>query len=207
MTDLRIRLLLARHGESEMNRQGMLYGRLDPGITDEGRAQAAALAQLLADIEIAALYASPLRRAQETAAIVGERLAMTPVVHEGLYEQAFGDWEGKTPHEVIGPDRTLWRAWFARHAYHPPNGESLDQVAERGLKWLAEVEAAHPGQTVLAVAHAGWLQALLSALLDLPQRSFWPFRIKQAGLADIALFPEGPVVLSINGEPARRFVG
>lgn len=87
----------------------------------------------------------------------------------------------------------------------PTGGESLDAVAARARSWLAEVETAHAGETVIAVAHAGLLQALLAEILGLKQNAFWPFRIYPAHVCDIVLFPEGPLLLSLNGAPSRRW--
>ncbi len=197
-----LRLLLVRHGQSEMNLEGRFYGRLDPALTELGKQQAAAQAgQLQAVDDIAACYTSPAQRAHQTAAIIGARLGLTPVVHEALWEQDFGEWEGLRPQDFMGPDPKQWRAWIAKRAYHPPGGEALDEVAARAMAWVDEVKQAHNGKTVLAVAHAGLLQAMLSQLLNMPLSSFWPFRFSTSGLADVRIFPEGPLLMAFNGPP------
>lgn len=201
MTDMLIRLLLIRHGESEFNKEGRFYGRMDPALTERGIQQAAELAKQLSDTDIAACYVSPATRARQTADVLAEHLELTPLVRENLWEQDFGEWEGKHPREFIGGDPKTWRKWIIERAYQPPGGESLDDVAKRANIWLEEAKTAHPGQTVMVVAHAGLLQTLLSQVMDVPLSSFWPFRFGHAGLADVLIFPEGPILVAFNGPP------
>src|SRR5690348_1200274 len=87
---------LLRHGEHTL--QGKIVAGRSPGIglSERGRAEVEAAAARLADAGIAAIYASPLQRAQETAAIVAERLGLDPATHDDLNEVDFGDWTGST---------------------------------------------------------------------------------------------------------------
>jgi len=72
-------ILLARHGETDWNREGRFQGHADPPRNATGRAQAARLAVELADVELAAVYSSPLRRALETAEVVAAAHDLTPI--------------------------------------------------------------------------------------------------------------------------------
>ena len=90
-----MRLLLVRHGETDWNAAGRIQGCTDTPLNARGRAQAAALAEKLRSSERAeALYTSPLRRAAETAEIIGSALGLRPEPVEALREISFGVWEG-----------------------------------------------------------------------------------------------------------------
>ena len=91
-----MRLLLARHGETDWNARGQIQGQSDTTLNDRGRAQAAELARrlLAAGERVERIYASPQKRALETAQIAGGLLGLTPEPVEGLREISFGHWEG-----------------------------------------------------------------------------------------------------------------
>ena len=83
-------ILLARHGRTADNAEGRILGRRDPPLDPAGREEAAALAAAVAAASLAALWTSPLRRARETAAIVGEATGLVPVVLDDLVESRRG---------------------------------------------------------------------------------------------------------------------
>ena len=91
-------LLLARHGETDWNRDHRWQGHSDPPLNETGRRQAAALAAQLTDLD--AIYSSDTERAHETAGIVAERLDLPVTTDERLREVSFGDWEGLTRAEI-----------------------------------------------------------------------------------------------------------
>ena len=93
-------ILLARHGETEWNREGRFQGHADPPLNATGRAQAAELAAGLKGVELAAVYSSPLRRALETAELVAAEHGLEPVAVDALREVDVGFWEGLTRPEV-----------------------------------------------------------------------------------------------------------
>lgn len=198
MTDKPTRLLLARHGESQMNREGRFYGRIDCDLTDTGEAQAASLADHLKTQHIDLCYSSPALRARRTAEYLVAHHGLALTLDERLWEQHFGEWEGKRFDEVIGEHGKNWRAWLMEQAMAPPGGETLDQVGERARAFVADVQASHPGKTLLVVAHAGVIQAVLNVTLGLPMRGFWAFRAQPGSLTDLHLYPEGPVLMGLN---------
>ena len=146
-------LLLARHGETEWNREERYQGHADPPLNDTGRAQAEELAERLAAEPIVAVYSSDLRRAAETAAIVGARLGLPVAQKAGLREIEVGSWQGLTKAEIDG------RPW---------DGETYEHHAERVTRALRDIAARHPGQTVLVVSHGGSLRRVQEAVLGEP---------------------------------------
>ncbi len=93
-------LILARHGETDWNRDGIWQGHGDPPLNELGRRQAAELARRLADVQIDALYSSDLRRAYETATIVGRAKGLEITADPDLREMDVGSWSGFTSEEI-----------------------------------------------------------------------------------------------------------
>src|SRR5687768_8562436 len=142
-------LLLARHGETDWNRELRIQGSSDIALNELGRQQASALAQELADVPLDAIYSSDLSRARETAEAVAATHELQVRLDPRLRERAFGSWEGLTREDIAElPDRS-------RH-----DGESDDEVRERVLEAVQAIADAHPGEQVLVVAHGGALNAL-----------------------------------------------
>ena len=142
-------LLLARHGETDWNRELRIQGSSDIELNELGRRQAQLLAQELTDVELDAIYASDLSRARATAAAVAAAHGLEVRLDPRLRERSFGSWEGLTREDI---------AEFPPGARH--DGESDEAVRERMLAAVAEIAAAHPGEQVLIVSHGGALNTL-----------------------------------------------
>jgi broad specificity phosphatase PhoE len=158
-------IFLVRHGETEWNRDGRVQGHLDSPLTARGREQAqragATLADLLDGEPNFLLLASPLGRAQASAALI--RAALGPIVTEWrlddrLKEVSWGRWEGLTRAEIAAREAELWR-WREADPWHrpPPGGESHAMLAERARSWLESV-AGLP--RLIVVGHGAWGRAL-----------------------------------------------
>jgi broad specificity phosphatase PhoE len=156
-------LLLARHGETADNTAHLIIGRRDPPLSDAGRRQAMALARAARDAGIAALWCSPLQRARQTAALVGELVGLEPTILSGLIESDRGDWEGQPIDRIAGHSPDLYEAFVAADAgFAFPGGESIREQVARTSEALDIVTGGPaPG---LAVAHAGTIRAALIAL-------------------------------------------
>jgi broad specificity phosphatase PhoE len=142
-------LLLARHGETDWNRELRVQGSSDIELNDLGRAQAHALAQELEHVELDAIYSSDLRRARATANAVAASHGLEVRLDRRLRERSFGSWEGLTREDLAAlPEGS-------RH-----DGESDDEVRERVLEAVQAIADAHPGERVLVVSHGGALNTL-----------------------------------------------
>lgn len=146
------RIILARHGETDWNRERRWQGHADRPLNDTGREQAEALAAELAGEPIAAVYSSDLMRAHETARVVADRLGLDVVTVPGLRERRFGSWEGLQDVEVerLYPDSN-----------GPPDGESRVDMLDRVLESLEAIADANRDRTVLVVSHGGPIRAVL----------------------------------------------
>ncbi len=141
-------ILLARHGETDWNRDLRFQGHADEPLNDTGRAQARRLAASLGDERLTAVYTSDLSRAAETAAIVAASLGLPVTADPRLREIDVGSWQGRTRAEI---DSTRW------------DGESYEAHRARALEALFGIAAAHPGERVLVVAHGGTLRRVQEA--------------------------------------------
>jgi probable phosphoglycerate mutase len=146
------RIILARHGETDWNRERRWQGQSDRPLNDTGREQAEALAAELAGEPIAVVYSSDLLRAHETARIVADRLGLDVVTVPGLRERRFGSWEGLQDVEVE-------RRFPGVHG--PPDGESRDEMTDRVLESVESIARANRGRTVLVISHGGPIRAVL----------------------------------------------
>jgi len=158
------RIIAIRHGETAWNVDTRIQGHLDIPLNARGRWQVGQLAQALVDERIAAIYASDLARAWETAGHVGrlQQLAVTPEI--GLRERGFGEFEGKTFLEIEASLPEQAHRWRSRDPlFAPPGGESLVALRERVLEAASRLAARHPGELIALVGHGGVMDVLYRA--------------------------------------------
>jgi broad specificity phosphatase PhoE len=145
-------VILVRHGETDWNREKRWQGWADPPLNDEGRRQAAGLAERLRGVPFDAVYTSDLRRAHETAEIVAAPHGVPVVADAGLREIDVGSWSGLTLAEIeerFGDER--------------PDGETREEHRARVRAAAARLIAAHPDERILIVTHGGTIRALAEA--------------------------------------------
>jgi len=160
-----MRVLLARHGQTEWNVLGRRQGQLDSPLTAAGLAQAHRHARSLADHDLDAIFTSPLGRAATTAAVIAEAVGLPVTVVDELAEVHHGDFAGLTNADIAERHPTAARE-RAQDKYHWrfPNGESYADADLRAAKALAFV--AQQSRTPLIVSHEMIGRMLLRNLLD-----------------------------------------
>jgi broad specificity phosphatase PhoE len=167
------RLFLVRHGATQLTAEDRFSGSTGVDLSAEGRRQATCLADRLAQEKIAAVYASPLSRTLETAAIVAGPHHLTPVERDGLREISHGRWEGLTRQEVETRFPDEYAAWESDpFTFAPEAGESGVAVLARSLPVVREIVVQHAGQNVVVVSHKATLRLLLSSLLGFDARGY-----------------------------------
>ena len=172
-------ILLARHGETEWNKDRRFQGQLDVPLSDAGREQARALAEQAAREDLRALVTSPLSRALETARIVGERVGLEPRVDERLMEIDVGDWERRSKADVEREDPERWAAFRAAGAdWRFPGGESLSEQQARVVAALDDI-AERPA---LVVCHRGVIRCALAHARGESLDSYHGWRVPNAEL-------------------------
>jgi broad specificity phosphatase PhoE len=175
------RLALLRHGHTPWNRAGRIQGRSDIALDPQARADLSKLC-LPAGWETADLWSSPLSRASETAKLVAGR---DPNTSAALIEMHWGDWEGLHGLDLKSDPNSGFRdiedwGW----AYHPPGGESPQDVWNRLQPWLSQIKT-----DTVAVCHIGIMRVIMA------QASGWhfsgpaPFQIKRNRLFVLDLTP------------------
>jgi len=191
--------LLLRHGQTVLSIDKRFSGRGDQELTELGRTQAAAAAVRLAGSGATAVVASPLRRAQETAALTAAALRVDVLTEPGLAETDFGDWEGYTFSEVRAKWPRELEAWLASTAVAPPYGESFDDTAIRVRQARDRVLREHGGRTVVLVSHVTPIKTLLRFALDAPPSALYRMHLDLACLSEVQWYADGPaVVRSLN---------
>jgi broad specificity phosphatase PhoE len=191
-----LRLLLARHGQTEWNLHARLQGQTDTALSELGERQARALSRRLEHEAVRAVYASDLQRAWRTAELAVAGYGLPPVVRDPAWrELSFGVWEGLTYDEVTAGDPALAARRLEDPAdTAPPGGETLSQLAERLLPAAERLRAAHDGETVLVVTHGGPLRVLACALLGLDFNHAWRLQASNGGLSCVRWYEALPVI-------------
>jgi broad specificity phosphatase PhoE len=155
-------IFLARHGESDWNAANRFQGHSDRPLTDLGREQAQALAELVAAENVEAIYSSPLKRALDTARIVAARSGLEVIEDEDLREVDTGSWSGLSRAEVQERYPEGFERWTSGGAGWE-DGESYEEMADRTLQALRKITDGHPGGRVLIVSHGGPIRAIQAA--------------------------------------------
>jgi broad specificity phosphatase PhoE len=167
------RLLFVRHGATSATEEGRFSGSSGAELSDEGRRQAALLGERLSHQQVAAIYASPLSRALETARIIGRQCKLEPIVRDGLREIGHGHWEGMTRGEVEQQFAAEYASWEEDpFTFAPRDGESGVAVLARALPVVREIVTAHPREQVIVVSHKATLRLVLSSLLGFDARGY-----------------------------------
>ena len=181
-------LILARHGQTGANAEGLLLGRLDVPLTELGRAQAARVGEALKSAD--RVISSPLERARRTAEAIG-----LPVeVDDRWIEIDYGIYDGvplkDVPHE-------LWVRWRSEPDYTPEGGESLTAMGWR--VWTACEELAEEARTrdVVVVSHVSPIKAAVAWALGVPGAP-WRMFLDVASITRIGLGDGGPLLRSFN---------
>jgi broad specificity phosphatase PhoE len=155
-------IFLARHGESDWNVENRFQGHTDRPLTERGREQARALADLVLAENVEAIYTSPLSRARETASIVGVRTGLDVVPVNGLREVNTGSWSGLSRAEVQARFPEGFERWISGGSGWE-DGETYEEMGERVLGAVRKIAAAHPGGRILVISHGGPIRAIHAA--------------------------------------------
>jgi probable phosphoglycerate mutase len=193
-------ILLIRHGENEFTRTGKLAGwTTGVSLNEAGRKQAQALAERLKPVPLAAIYTSPLERAQETAAPLAAARGLTPIVRPGLGEVGFGEWTGKSLKRLA---RTkLWRVVQGLpSAMRFPGGESFRQAQLRFVDAVDEIAQAHkrPKDIVAVFAHSDPIKLAVAYYLGMPLDLFQRIHISTGSVTMVALGRGAPSLVKLN---------
>lgn len=186
------RLLLLRHGQTELSVERRYSGRGNPALTELGRRQADAAATYLGQRGgIDAVITSPLQRAYDTAAAAAKALGLDVTVDDDLIETDFGDWEGMTFGEASAASPALHGRWLSDTSVPPPGGESFDQVHARIRRARTRIISEYGGATVLVVSHVTPIKTMLRMALDAGPSILYRLHLDLASLSIAEFYPDG----------------
>ena len=193
-----VTVLLVRHGTTATT--GTILPGRAPGLhlAETGREQAAAAAGRIAGLDdVRAVYASPLERAQETAAPIARALGMRVRRADGLNECDFGRWTGRKLADL----RRL-AAWKqvqgVPSGFRFPGGESFAEMQTRICGALGELTARHRGGAIVAVSHADPIKAAVAQAVGTPLDLFQRIVISPCSITVISYGSHGPLMLAVN---------
>jgi len=186
------RLLLLRHGQTQLSVQRRYSGHGDPELTPLGLAQAAGAAARIGRLDgVAAVLTSPLRRARQTAEAVAAATGTPLHVRERLVETDFGAWEGLTFVEARDRDPELHADWLGSEEVAPPGGESFAAVGRRVEAELADLLQEYPGVTLVLVSHVTPIKMLLRGALQGGPGVLYRLHLDLAALSIVDFYPDG----------------
>ncbi len=193
-------VLLVRHGKTPTT------GKVLPGrakglhLAPEGVKQAERAAARIAGLgegKIAAVYASPMERTQETAAPIAKALKLRVRTNKGLIEADFGKWTGRKLTELNKlPEWKTVQQYPSGFRF--PGGESFAEMQTRMVDAIHDLVAKHPGETIVCTSHADTIKAAAASALGTHLDQFQRIVIGQCSITAILYTPGGPVVLAVN---------
>ncbi|HJU18301.1 MAG TPA: histidine phosphatase family protein [Stellaceae bacterium] len=191
---------LIRHGEHTLLGRRLVGRMSGVGLSERGREEARWLAGRLAEERIDALYASPMQRTRETAAIIAEALNLAIGCREDVIELDYGEWTGASFDSVRGDPR--WQPWNqSRSIATLPGGESMRAVQQRIVAALFDLHAAHPDARVAIVSHGDVIRAALLFALGMPLDFYSRIEVAPASINTIRLETSTIRVLGLNERP------
>lgn len=186
-------LILVRHGETAVNSQGRLQGRVETELNERGHEQAERLAVAVAKLEPVAVVTSPLRRTRETAAAIGRATGLHVEIDERLTELHYGDWEGSRFAEL---PEGAFDAWRADPTFTPPGGESLVDLRARVVPCIEDLlERERP---IVVVSHVSPIKAAVTWALGVGDGTTWRMHLELASISRIGRRANTPVLLTFD---------
>jgi alpha-ribazole phosphatase/probable phosphoglycerate mutase len=185
---LRQQLTLIRHGITDM--AGTLCGGSDPPLNQTGREQAALLALSLRDHNFRRLYTSDLRRAIQTAEVLGQAWGTDAVVVRQLRERHFGLWEGRSWSQIVVDNPGILRPEVPLE-FSTPEGESFDCFRQRVLAAFARIAAECNGEPTAVVTHLGVILLAITELHSTHDAGRLPERIGYCSVHSVTFTTDG----------------
>ena len=189
---------MVRHGKTPST------GKLLPGrakglhLSNTGIQEALVVAERLSKIKkVAAIYASPLERARETAAPIAKALKQKVIINKGLLECDFGDWTGEELAKLMKlPEWS--NVQRAPSTFRFPKGESFTEMQTRMVSTLDDLRKKHSGGVVICVSHADPIKAAVAHAMGTHIDLFQRIVISTCSVTAVSYSSFGPVVLTVN---------
>ncbi len=175
------KIILVRHGECQGNREGLFRGRSDFPLNELGLMQAKELARELKLFQPDKIFTSPLKRAKQTAQIIGQECDIKIEECEGFNNIELGPWEGKAKQFIALNYPQQWKIWLNEpERLTVPGIENLDEVQKRSRRELDKICNDFFGKTVIIVTHRAVLKPLIASCLEIVKPYFWRIHMDTA---------------------------
>lgn len=193
------KIYLIRHGESQWNVLRKIQGQKDIPLTDKGRKQAELAGEKLSEENIDIIYSSDLKRASETAEIIGQNIGIEPIYNMSLREINFGIWEGLSNDSMNSKYRDevcLWRR--EPEKLNIQEAENLYDVQRRAMNFLNFILENEKDENILVVSHGVTLKTIILDLLNMDLIYFKNLTIDNTGLSIIEFREYNRVLKLLN---------
>jgi len=200
-------IILLRHGQADNNTKKILAGRT-PGInlTEEGREQAKQAGEMLKDLNISAIYSSPIDRAMQTAEIVGKHCGVEPISDDRLIELDMGKFTMIPYNEIFEKHGNVFLKFYEGSLEISHNGvESFAEVQKRIFDMVDFVKNKHTDENVVLVTHMDPIKAVIGKILSLQPEILFQLIIANASLNIIKFDDQNYYLSSINSMNSSRF--
>jgi len=194
------RILLVRHGETELNSAERYWGHSDVRLSSLGLKQAERLRDRLATERVDAVYSSDLQRALVTAKTIASRHRLDVTTCAELREINFGELEGLNFEEIsqLFPEFTAkWKVERSTDIEFP-GGESFNELHNRVGIFVGRLKKHKAEETVLIVAHAGVLRSLICQLMRMGPQYIYHVRLDLGSLSILETYPTGAILTLLN---------
>jgi broad specificity phosphatase PhoE len=188
-------IVIVRHGRTAANAGGLLLGRADPPLDDEGTRQAESLSGACAPLDVVRIVTSPLGRCRQTAEAIAATSPVPVEVDERWIELDYGELDGRPIGEV--PTAT-WAAWRSDVAWQPPGGESLAALGARVREACEALAHEARDHDVVVVSHVSPIKAAVAWALGVGDEASWRMWVGPASITRIGFAGRTPSLRAFN---------
>lgn len=182
-----VRVILARHGQTEWNKEFRFQGKTNIQLTEEGKRQAHSLSLRLSSWPPDVIYSSPLDRALYTAQAIAERHNMKPIIMNELKEIDFASWEGQSINGLEREQHEIFSRWRADPFFNPPEGAETWPELEERLSLAVNKMLAGGHKRIVAVSHGGIMRALYAVFTGLNPHKTWNMDVSNCSISGIEM--------------------
>lgn len=198
-------IYLIRHGETEWNKISKVQGQIDIELSENGVRQAKLLAKRLSMEKIDAIYASNLKRARQTAAIIAEYHKHEILEREDIREISLGPWEGLTVDEIRIKYSEHYRVYREDpFNFNMPGAETFTKLADRTYNAIVSIVKENTDKTIIVVSHGNAIKAAIMRILDIDIKHYTKFRISNASISVVNFYESGAAINSLNNTEHLR---
>jgi len=182
------KLIVIRHGECDGNIEGRFRGRFDFPLNQQGIGQAHELGKIIKSYDFKFIYTSPLKRASQTAEIMATYVPCEVITSETFNNISLGPWNGELKSEIEKKYPNEYKIWMKNpEALNFPGLENLNDVQNRALRGIKDLQTKHPNETIIVVTHRAVIKPLIAGLLELKSPWFWKIHLDNASITTFEL--------------------